>query len=685
MRDLEHSAPARRSWIHLSFQSSAGHSAKYRSDIDGLRAIAVLSVLFYHVGLHWCRGGFVGVDVFYVISGYLITSLLAADLERGKFSLLSFYERRMRRIFPALFTVLFFCAAASLVLLNPAEMVGFGKSLLSATLFVSNFYFWHSARPAGYFDTEIVRPLLHTWSLSVEEQFYLLFPLTLFVLYRWARRFIPAFLLCLIAVSFAMNVWTTEHKPVIAFYWFAPRAWELMIGAILAFKALPALPCRVVRESAGWLGLGLILIASCFPSIARMPFPGYVVLLPCLGTGLVIYAGQTGPSFVKALLSFRPLVFIGVISYSLYLWHWPILVFSKHLPFRFSEGSEIALVLISSTAAAFLSFEYIERPFRGSNSPISRRQIFAFGFAASVVTAAFAVAAYRSKGLPERFDASTQQLIASNLARQDDYVGTCSNWRNRIQTVSDIKWCNLGSQQSHKIMFWGDSHVEQLYPAIERLYSEKAFGDRGALFVIASGCLPDPYVNTNGELFYCDTLSRFALMRAQESDVDTVFIGFSSFQLLQDNRVCLVKNGKCTISFSRDALRSRFLSDLSGEIRTLKTRGKDVIVCLPFPMYDVKIPTLEISNAMLGRFGWSQNPIDISPASLRDAVRAVAIQEGARVFDPRETLCPNGQCLFEKDGVSIYIDESHIAQSQADIFAGNLRQALMTHKNAGAE
>jgi peptidoglycan/LPS O-acetylase OafA/YrhL len=165
----------------------------------------------------------------------------------------------MRRIFPALFAVLFFCIAGAAVLFDPPEMVGFGKSLFTTTFFVSNFYFWHSARPLGYFDNAVsTQALLHTWSLSVEEQFYVLFPVTLFLLFRWARTRIHAWLFALAAVSFAMNLWTTEHKPVVAFYWFMPRAWELMIGALLALKALPALRNRVAREFAGLLGLGMI-------------------------------------------------------------------------------------------------------------------------------------------------------------------------------------------------------------------------------------------------------------------------------------------------------------------------------------------------------------------------------------------------------------------------------------------
>jgi peptidoglycan/LPS O-acetylase OafA/YrhL len=676
MEALEQVGAARWNWLRVSFASSAGHSAKYRPDVDGLRAVAVLAVVFYHLGFAPFRGGFVGVDVFYVISGYLITLLLAKDLAEGKFSLASFYERRMRRIFPALFTVLFFCILGTAILFDPPEMIGFGKSLLTTTFFGSNLYFWHSARPLGYFDSGVsTQPLLHTWSLSVEEQFYLLFPLTLFLLYRSARPRMRTWLSVLAAVSFGLNLWQTQHRPFVAFYWSLPRAWELLIGALVALKAVPPLRNRVARECGGALGLGMILGVLGLP-LKTMPFPGYIALLPCLGAALVIYAGETGPSSVRTILAFRPLVFVGVISYSLYLWHWPVIVFSKHPPFYFSESSEPVVVLLFSAGAAFFSFEYIERPFRGASSPFSRRQIFAFGFAASVVTAALAATAFRTGGLPQRYDLRTRQLIASNTERMQDNGGSCANWRTEVHALSDIKTCTFGGQQLRKIMFWGDSHVDQLYPAIQSLYSEGIPNDRGVLFMTGSGCLPDETLNNRDSLYHCDTFAKFAMMRAEQEDIDTVFLGFSAWSLIRDNRMCVVNAGRCEKSLLRDELISRFGADLSEEIRTLKQRRKKVIVCLPFPIFDKPIPALEISNAIFGRFGLFETPVERIPPSLRETIKAVAFKNGATIFDPRKTLCPDEKCLFQVEGVSIYRDDNHIAKSQAYLFENSLREML---------
>ena len=649
----EQQGQQRSNWIRISFDSIASRSPKYRPDVDGLRAVAVLGVLFFHTGFAPFRGGFVGVDIFYVISGYLITSILAKDLLESKLSLVAFYERRMRRIFPALFTVLFFCIVAGTVLLDPREMIAFGKALVATNFFVSNFYFWHSAQPLGYFDNAVsTQVLLHTWSLSVEEQFYLFFPATLFLLYRWRNGRVNAWLFALAAGSFALNIWSTQQKPVAAFYWIMPRAWELLAGALLAMKALPVIRNRIVRESAGLVGLGMIFSALSLP-IKSASFPGYIVLLPCAGTCLVIHAGEGGRCFARTLLSFPPLVFIGVISYSLYLWHWPIIVFSRHLPIHISGNAEILFVLVSSVVLAFLSFEYVERPFRGGSSPFSRRQIFTFGFAVSLATVAFGFAAYHSRGLWQRYDPRTRQLIASNLERINDGDGSCTNWRTEIRSLSDVRFCGLGDELPHKIMFWGDSHVGQLYPAIKSLYNNGDLRNHGAMLAIGGGCLPDENLNPVSDGYHCDAFSKFAMLRAQKDDIDTVLIGFSTWGPFGDHANCLTSDGRCVTLLSGDQVRRRFLADLSDEIRTLHRFGKNVIVSLPFPVFNKRIPELEISNAVFGRFGLSETAEDVTSPLLREEVRATAVGAGAEIFDPRLTLCqgrgvsyPGGRHLY---------------------------------------
>ncbi|HTW49418.1 MAG TPA: acyltransferase family protein [Acidobacteriaceae bacterium] len=670
-------SPARRKGFltAIAFQSSLARSGKYRADVDGLRAVAVLAVMFFHAKIFGCSGGFVGVDVFFVISGYLITSLIAKDLADGNFSFISFYERRMRRIFPALFGVLLFCIPIAFVIFSPQELLAFGKSLAATTFFVSNFYFWRNAFAFGYFaNSSQYQTLLHTWSLAVEEQFYIVFPAVLALLFRWRRKLLNPLLLFFAAASFALNVWGTWHKPVPAFYLFIPRAWELLIGALLATRAVPPLRSRAAREVAGLLGLCMIA-AAVFTLSSATRFPGFSVLMPCVGAWLLIYAGENGPTTIRALLSFRPLVFIGIISYSLYLWHWPLLVFSRYFSAGDLTGAQTAIVLLASAIMAFVSFEYIERPFRGAQSSFTRRQIFALGLAASIVSAAIGFTASLTHGLPQRYSPHTRQLVAENMARQDDYDNSCGNWRTEIHTLADVNFCQVGSASSKKIMFWGDSHVGQIMPLVRTLYREGDLQGDGALFAIADGCLPSAQMNTIGG-YHCDTFAKFAIQRARESDIDAVFIGFDTWWYNHDAVECLSVDGRCTKTLTPAQTDQRLLAELAGDIHALRALGKRVIVCLPFPMYDKSIPLLELRNAVFAGIGLGGKASDFTSPVLREQVRSLAAASGAEIFDPRASLCPTGSCITELNGVSIYIDSHHLAQSQIGILEQNLQQVL---------
>jgi hypothetical protein len=425
-------------------------------------------------------------------------------------------------------------------------------------------------------------------------------------------------------------------------------------------------------------------VSSLFLPVSHWGFPGYIVLIPCVGSWLVIYAGEAGPSLAKTLLSFRPLVFIGTISYSLYLWHWPIIVFSQHLPFHFADRTDTAIIVVASIVLAFLSFEYVERPFRGSSSPFSRRQIFAFGAVASVLTASFGAAAYISHGLLERYDPQTRQLVAANLQRADDFDESCSNWKKEVHSLADIKLCTLGDQAPHKIMFWGDSHVEQLYPAIKQIYADGSLPNHGVVLAVENGCLPDPHLNNTSDGFHCDAFANFAMMRAEEADVDTVFLGFSTWWYGGKDVFCVSLNGKCQTPLSPDRLSRSFLSDLSDEIRELQRRGKHTIVCLPFPFFDRRIPELEINNAVFGRFGFLIDPRDLASTALREQVRAVAAGTGAEIFDPRASLCPRGNCITAVNGISLYKDDNHLAGSGVGLLEGDLRQLLQRQPDDAA-
>jgi peptidoglycan/LPS O-acetylase OafA/YrhL len=663
--------------VSFSIQSNAAQSSKYRPDIDGLRGIAVLSVLLFHTGVRGFSGGFVGVDIFFVISGYLITSILLHDIQQNKFSLISFYDRRIRRIFPALFAVLLFCCLAATALLVPTDLVMFGKSVICASSFASNFLFLRTASWAGYFgDANQRQVLLHTWSLAVEEQFYLLFPISLYLMVRWTGQRARLCVAFIAGASFLASVWMTKHTPFSAFYLFLPRAWELLIGSLLALKAVPPLKVRWLQELAILAGVACMLIAVVTYS-SDTPFPGAGAVLPCLGAWLCIYAGQDGSAVGTRILSFGPLVAIGVISYSLYLWHWPISVFVRRFFAVSSDFSSLQSteIILSSLFMALLSYLYVERPFRGKESHFTRHQVFVLAFLATAVSLSAGWVFYKSHGLPDRYDQRTRQLIAENLARQEDYEHPCVNWRTDPESIADINFCRFGDDAHKKFFFWGDSHVQQLYPLIQKFFANGDLHGHGALLAIENGCAPFRHLNTGSQSDHCDKFADLAMSRAEQQDIDRVFIAFNARWSI-DNPLCLSQDWKCVRSLSVAETREWVLEELSTQIRELKRYGKRVVVSLPFPLYDKSIPEVEIRNALFSRYGMGDAPKDLTAPEIRAEMATVARAAGAEVFDPRASLCSQMGCTTEIDGVSIYKDNNHLAASQVFILEDNLRQVL---------
>ena len=327
-----------------------------------------------------------------------------------------------------------------------------------------------------------------------------------------------------------------------------------------------------------------------------------------------------------------------------------------------------------------ISFEYIEKPFRG-RSKVDRRQIFALGIAASALCLIIGFAIYWQHGLPARYNDGTRRLVAENAERKDDFLETCGNWRKEIRNMSDINFCRMepaSTRPSAKvIMFWGDSHVQQLYPLIRKLHGDGELQGRGALLAISNGCPPTEHLNRIQKGFHCDSFAKFALMRAEQEDVDTVFIGFNTWFAAHED-ICPSVDGRCTGMLSLEETRQLFLNELLQHIKSLKSCGKRVIVSLPFPMFDKSIPDLEIRNAVFSRFGLGGVAKDITLPSFRNQLASVARNAGAEIFDPRESLCHNRECITQVDGVSIYKDDNHIAASQIGILEDNFKSVVLS-------
>ncbi|WP_368647870.1 acyltransferase family protein [Castellaniella ginsengisoli] len=421
---------------------------KYRPEIDGLRAIAVLSVILFHAGVPGLSGGFVGVDVFFVISGYLITGILLRELSAGTFSLVTFYERRARRILPALFLVLLVCIPFGWFLMDPYAFWRLGQGLIAVTIFVSNILFW---RTTDYFAATAGNPLLHTWSLGVEEQFYIFFPLFLWLVWRHARAWLWLSILLVAAASLAISQWGVQTgRLVAAFYLIPSRAFELLLGALVALAAfrgrIPNLGAQLA-ESLAWVGLGAVVWAVTMFS-GGTPFPGWRALVPSLGTALILAFVQAD-GLLGRVLSWRVMVGLGLISYSAYLWHQPVFAF-VHIA-GWSPGLGVSLGLVAvSLLLAWISWRYVEHPFR-DRAWISRRAVFWWAGVLSAGMLGFGAWLVATQGVSSRYTAEELAWWRyADIGLQSGYVV------RRFDAHAGV----FAPGAERKILILGDSHAQ---------------------------------------------------------------------------------------------------------------------------------------------------------------------------------------------------------------------------------
>jgi peptidoglycan/LPS O-acetylase OafA/YrhL len=371
----------------------------YRKDIDGLRTLALIPVILFHAGFESFAGGYVGVDIFFVISGYLITSIILREQSAGTFSLITFYERRARRILPALFLVMSLSLVFAWGLLLPHELKAFGESMIAVVGFASNFLFWQES---GYFATESeFIPLLHTWSLAVEEQFYIVFPLLLMLLWRFSKTYLAVVLGIIALLSLGIAEWGWRTFPEANFYLIPSRAWELMIGALVAFFLFYQAQAKGIWAHLGSLvGLALVIYSIIYID-KSLPFPSFYTLAPTIGAALLILFTHKS-TLVYQLLSTRLMVGIGLISYSAYLWHFPLLVFAKI--YRLDELSLTLAGLLSGLALllGYLSWRFVERPFRNKQT-FNRKQIFTMAGLVGLLLIAIGFALIISNGAEFRY------------------------------------------------------------------------------------------------------------------------------------------------------------------------------------------------------------------------------------------------------------------------------------------
>lgn len=668
------------------------HMDKYRADVDGLRAVAIIPVLLFHADFAAFRGGFVGVDIFFVISGFLITGLILPDVVRGTFSIRGFYERRVRRIFPALFTVLLFCALVAPVLLLPGDLKSFAQSLAATTFFVSNFAF---ASRVGYFDTASEsKPLLHTWSLAVEEQYYILFPLALLLIQRYLGDRYRLFTWLVVLGSLVLSVGMAQIDPAKSFFMTPTRAWELGTGALLAMGAFPRAHRQAARNAAAVLGAILIAIAVTSYS-GSIPYPGIAAAMPCVGAVLIIWAGTGGRNVVGRVLQTRPFVATGLISYSLYLWHWPLLVFTKYWTIRDLTRMETAAVLLIAAVAASLSWRYIERPFRGKSGVMTRRTLFMTAALAMIVLAGggFLIDSY--SGFPDRLDPTTAMLAAGADDKRP------RNWKCGDLSSADVRSrrvCCVGAcaEAAPSFVIWGDSHARALADAIAGVAAREG---RAGLLVTNNGCPPLAGVSRDrlSRAQDCAAFSAAALHLIDGDPALTDVILVARWALYTEGSRYKNERGlpafisdATTKDVSRTENRRVFVRSLEATVDALNARRKTVWLVSAVPEVGWDVPSI------LARMHRQHRTFSIAPtleefearqSFVMSEISQLQAAGRIRVLSPHEVLCRTSTCAIIEGGRSLYSDDNHLtftgATKISPIFSEIFRSRSTNEGTAG--
>ncbi|HEX3917572.1 MAG TPA: acyltransferase family protein [Caulobacteraceae bacterium] len=613
-------------------QATSRATPAYRPDIDGLRALAVVPVVLFHVGFAPFSGGFVGVDVFFVISGFLITGILKRELDGGGFSLIGFYARRARRIVPALLVMSAGVAWGAYLWLPPRELISVADALAFVGLFGSNIYFFLHA---GYWDAAARdHPLLHTWSLGVEEQFYIVFPLLLAALHRWMRA--PRRVVAGLGLaSLGASIWAAAYAPEAGFYLIPFRAFELIMGALIAYGAVAPPGARWLRELLGAAGVALIALAV-FGFSQATPFPGVAALVPCLGAGMILLAGAGGPSLAAQLLSAPPVRFVGLVSYSLYLWHWPLIVFSQIAlgrPFRLEER---LLLCAAAFALAVLSWAVVERPFRRRGGRFPATPV-AFGLAAAgIVLGLFAAQeATANHGWSNRLPPDLAQIEA---ARPEHTANDpCFLSKDQLPPTWGGEACVIAGAQPQRVLWWGDSFAAQYVQALTQDRAQLPFS---VVQYNYAGCPPVLGFNPVIAPHCADFNAR-------------------AFDVIAANHI-----GVVVLIGRWEAAERRGLSlvGLTRTVAALQARGLKVVVVGQSPVFVADAVKILAWRRLRGA---DPDPMEevAFDASLNPALRAAA--GSATFIDPMAGLCQGRSCRLGDGRQAFFIDDGHMSLAGA--------------------
>lgn len=631
---------------------------RYRSDIDGLRALAVLSVVIFHINKTWLPGGFIGVDIFFVISGYLITGIIYREIVDGEFSFADFYKRRIKRILPVFFLVVTITSIVSSLVMLPSDFLYFMKSVGSTLAFSSNMFFGYAV---DYFSPNTEEyPLLHTWSLAVEEQYYILFPFAL-LLFNKILKNKKNILYALLGVCF-FSVIISSVMPAYPswikynYYWLPSRAYELMIGSIAAILARDMKTTPVNGAILSVSGLIMILISLLFIKESQ-EFPGIVAIIPCLGTALILLSGgrEIGP--VNKILSLKPIVFVGLISYSLYLWHWPILAIMRYVSNDgFLTGIQIVLAILLMLSLSFLSWKYVETPVRKSNSGLLKSTVIYY-FIPTIILGVLVFGAIKTEGYPQRYGSKNDQMN-----QETTYMVTpfCHNL--------EIGNCTFGDKTKKTDTYMlGDSHAGHYSALMDELGNKLGFS-----FVAKTvdACYPLLDVNgqfpSNNEPFYtylCPQLIKKASIEYKNYK-NIVFAGVWSEHF---------------------RLHPQMQMWLENQISTLTKEGHNVFIIEQVPMFKPEIynhafrqrfSIVDISALTGNSSDMSGLRVDVDRPTNKLLKEIVSKYQHAYFLDPMTSLGEDNKKLPFLNGKLVYRDNGHLNEAGARMIADKVSDKM---------
>lgn len=607
----------------------------YRPDIDGLRTLAISSILLFHLGFSTLSGGYIGVDVFFVISGFLITTIILTDLQKQTFSFSEFYTKRIYRLFPALFGMVIFSLVAGYVIFMPDEFKEFAQSVIATSVYISNIFFWLKS---DYFaGPSELKPLLHTWSLAVEEQFYFVFPAVLFLIFSKLRSYLLVIVLSLILISFTASIFVLKESASTAFYLSPFRFWELLIGSLIAILQFQGrLKTINYPQLISITGLAMIF-TSIFLLDKATSFPGFWALLPVIGTSFLIIAGPNDGLIYKILQS-SPFVYIGKLSYSLYLWHWPIVVYYGYWIMRPFTLIDTIVMFSLTFILSILSYKLLEQPFRKRAKNSSIRKPLAFTVVISallVITGAYISA---ENGIPSRFESN----FSSNEKYEDERDKNEGCFLQAAQAFDsyDANKCTITSKHSNEtIALWGDSHANHLISGFKHKGSELPFN---LLYFANAGCPPILDVNVKNRPNCKNNNQQFANYLT-ETKVKTVILAASWYYADQESGVDLAK--------------------LKNTINYLNARNIDVVIANQLPIYSISNPSylvsrLESSNSVFTDYS-------LSPAKgLETADEINNLFADQKIINLSSAFCKTRKtCSIFKDGELMVVDQAHLSRA----------------------